>query len=292
MRDTSVELIEQVIHLIEARLNEPLLLDTIAGSMYISKFHLVRLFKALTGQTLMAYVRGRRLSRSIGDLLDTDETLCYIAALYGFYYEQSYERAFKCQFGLSPTSFRSNPRELEIVHKLDTSAIHDFANGIFTSPRFVMLPEMMFAGIKHRIPLVPKKSMAANEAALYFCNTEREAIAGRKNEHLYYGFSLDVNSESYTYMPCVEIAAPLQNQPPFDCFSLPSQLYAVFKYVGFHSTDLLSDYTLNDIYDYITLNWLEKSACQRDGDYMIERVDATVCTSTYCEADIFLPVKV
>lgn len=291
MRDTSVELVEQVVRLIEDNVTEPLLLDNIACSVFVSKYHLHRLFKAVTGKTLMAYVRGRRLSRSLNDLLNTEEKLSYIAEMYGFNYEQSYERAFRSQFDITPTAYRNAPKELEIVHMLDTCSIRDIANGIFVAPRFFVLPEMAFAGIRHVIPLQPKQPTAANEAALRFCNIERKNIPTRVNEHFYYGFTDDMDDHSYSYISCVETKELYQLPLPFESFLLPSHHYAVFKYVGFHSTELLSDYTLDEIYNYITQVWCSKTDHRRDGDYMFERVDATVCTSNYCEMDIFLPVS-
>lgn len=290
MRNTSVELVKQVVMLIEDSLNEPLLLDNIACSVFVSKYHLHRLFKTLTGRTLMSYVRGRRLSLSINDLLNTQEKLSYIAEMYGFSYEQSYERAFKSQFGMTPSEFRSAPIELEIVHMLDTSTIRDIASGIFVAPRFLVLPDMMFAGIRHNISLQPKQPTAANEAALRFCDSERKSIHHRINEHLYYGFTYDVHEQSYRYMSCVETNQISQLPTPFESFVLPSHLYAVFRYVGFHGAEYLSEYTLDEIYNYISVDWCAKTDYRRDKDYMFERVDATVCKSTYCEMDIFLPV--
>ncbi len=291
MRNTSVELVMQVVRLIEETLNEPLLLDNIARSVFVSKYHLHRLFKTLTGRTLMSYVRGRRLSRSLDELLNTQEKLSYIAEMYGFNYEQSYERAFKSHFGMTPTAFRNAPNELEIVHMFDTSTIRDIASGIFVAPRFLVLPEMMFTGIRHSISLQPKRPTAANEAALRFCDSERESIPHRINEQLYYGFTDDINERSYCYMSCVETNELSQLPMPFESFVLPSHLYAVFRYVGFHSADCLSDYTLDEIYNYISVDWCAKTDYRRDNDYMFERVDATVCKSTYCEMDIFLPVN-
>lgn len=291
MKNSSVELVEQVVRLIENSLNEPLLLDNIACSVFVSKYHLHRLFKAVTGKTLMAYVRGRRLSRSLNDLLNTEERLSYIAEKYGFNYEQSYERAFRSQFGVTPTAFRNTPKEIEIIHMLDTCNIRDIANGIFVAPRFVVLPEMAFAGIRHSIPLNPMCSTLCNQAALRFINIEREKIQGKKNMHYYYGVTNYDDGNSYCYMPCVEIIE-MENQPkPFESLLLSTNLYAVFRYVGFHSAELLSDYTLNEIFHYIMHDWCSKTAYKRENNYILERIDARVCTSTYCEMDIFLPVN-
>jgi AraC family transcriptional regulator len=288
MRDSTVRLVEEAVALIEENIKQPFWLESLARDMYISKFHLHRLFKALTGKTLMSYVRGRRLSRSLYELVNSDLNISYIAEEYCFNYEQSYERAFKNEFGVSPSFYRKSPCELNITNMFDTSTLRDIAQGIFVEPRFCFVPELKVAGLPAFIPA--DNYMKANKAAVSFINSERGKVASRINEHVYYGFTFPPSGNGYIYMPCVEVSEA-EGAPGFEIRVFPPCLYAVFRYVGFHSPNVLSDYYIGDFYNYIQSEWLQKTKFIRSRDYLIERIDASVCSSTYCEADVYVPVS-
>ncbi len=290
MRDSTVRLVEETVTLIEEKLKTPLWLQNLSEELYISKYHFHRLFKALTGKTLMSYVRGRRLSRSLSDLIHTGIKISEIAEEYCFNYEQSYERAFKNQFGLSPTAFRNKPRELKIVNMLDTAELRDIAGGIFTQPRYCLVPQLKVAGIRTLIR-ADGEEMAANKAALSFWHKERSKIAGRVKGHIYYGFAFPAQENDYYYMPCVEVKDFGSLAPEFEGRIFPAHLYAVFRYIGFHSADFLSDYYIGHIYRYIEEEWSQKTRYNRNREYHFERMDTMICSSTYCEVDIYIPVS-
>lgn len=81
----------------------------------ISDYHLQRVFKSTFGIPIGRYVRGRALSSSLGLLLNTDMRIIDIAIEYGFEYEQTYIRAFKKQFGITPGEYRNNPMSLNAI---------------------------------------------------------------------------------------------------------------------------------------------------------------------------------
>lgn len=290
MRESTVDLVEEAVTIIEEKLGQPFWLDCLAKDLYISKYHLHRLFKALTGKTLMSYVRGRRLSRSLIELVNTGAKISEIAEEYCFNYEQSYERAFKNQFGLTPTAFRNSPCELDIENMLDTSALRDIGEGIFTQPRFCFLPKLKVAGICTYIK-VEGEEMAANNAALSFWYKERAKITSRIKGHIYYGFAFPEQGGDYVYMPCVEVSDTGNLPEGFESREFPAHLYAVFRYIGFHSPDVLSDHYIGYLYRYIEEEWSLKTRYKRNREYHFERMDTSINSSTYCEADVCIPVS-
>jgi len=70
MRDQYRLALERVVNLVERSLSEPLALDELSAEAGLSKFHLHRVFRALTGYPLAEYVRRRRLSQSLEFLRD------------------------------------------------------------------------------------------------------------------------------------------------------------------------------------------------------------------------------
>jgi len=94
------ELISSVIELIETTIREKTTLDDVSDRTGLSKFHLHRLFKSLTGCSMMEYARKRKLTVSLHELLQTDLRIIDIALEYGFEHEQSY---------IAPSKARSGP---------------------------------------------------------------------------------------------------------------------------------------------------------------------------------------
>ncbi len=68
-----------------------------------------RMFKEMTGQTLAAYTRKRRLTMAAMALRLTRMTLIDIAVRFGFDNQQNFTRVFKGHFSLTPGAFRRFP---------------------------------------------------------------------------------------------------------------------------------------------------------------------------------------
>jgi AraC-like DNA-binding protein len=81
-------------------------LDQVARAAGLSKFHLLRLFKATFGETPMKYAEGLRLERAAERLRASGVLVDEIA--YGAGYESlsAFGRAFRRRFGTAPTAYR------------------------------------------------------------------------------------------------------------------------------------------------------------------------------------------
>lgn len=138
--------IKYVVDYIEDNLKEPITLDKISRASGLSPFYLHRLFKAITGFPMMRYVRARRLSKSVGELLQSDFSILDIAVEYGFEHEQSYSRAFRKQFGVNPARFRLGGIAVPYVPKIIVSNCLGIADGILVSPRYAVMGQMHLVG--------------------------------------------------------------------------------------------------------------------------------------------------
>ncbi|AIJ07071.1 MULTISPECIES: helix-turn-helix domain-containing protein [Edwardsiella] len=99
-------LIDALIQWIEQNLDRRILIDDIAERAGYSKWYLQRLFKEVTGYSLAAYVRKRRLIRAAAELQRSNKKIMEITLLYGFDSQQTFSRAFKRRYGTSPGSYR------------------------------------------------------------------------------------------------------------------------------------------------------------------------------------------
>jgi AraC-like DNA-binding protein len=100
------DLLENVLIDIENAVREGINSDILAEKYTLSERHLRKLFKFAFKQPLGGYIRSRRLAASLDDLLKTNFNILDIALEYGFEYEQSYRRAFKHEFGITPGEYR------------------------------------------------------------------------------------------------------------------------------------------------------------------------------------------
>jgi len=102
----SFNLLNNVLNDIEKCIRSDISYNVIAKKYTLSESHLKRLFKLEYNQPIGFYIRSNKLTASINDLLNTDSNILDIALSYGFNYEQSYIRAFKRKFGITPGKFR------------------------------------------------------------------------------------------------------------------------------------------------------------------------------------------
>ncbi|MEM7119075.1 MAG: GyrI-like domain-containing protein [Chloroflexota bacterium] len=91
---------------IQANLEENLALDQIADRAQVSPFHFHRQFQNVVGETLKQYTQRLRLERAAYYLKIRDATVLDIALTCGFHNHETFSRAFKRHFGLTPRAFR------------------------------------------------------------------------------------------------------------------------------------------------------------------------------------------
>jgi len=100
------DLLNNVLSDIEKGIRTDIKSNVIARKHTLSEGHLQRLFRSAYNQPIGLYIRSSKLTASINDLLNTDSNILDIALDYGFNYEQSYIRAFKRKFGITPGKLR------------------------------------------------------------------------------------------------------------------------------------------------------------------------------------------
>ena len=103
-----VQRINKVVAYINNHLDETLDLKTLANEAALSDFHFHRIFKALKGEAIGAYITRLRLEATARLLRYTALTIEEIAFNIGYETPASLSKAFKKQYGISPTEYRTN----------------------------------------------------------------------------------------------------------------------------------------------------------------------------------------
>lgn len=85
-------------------------LDALADVAAMSRFHWHRVYHAMTGETCAQAVRRIRAHRAACWLVQTDWTVDRVAAEAGYDNPDSFARAFRRQYGMTPHAFRTAGR--------------------------------------------------------------------------------------------------------------------------------------------------------------------------------------
>lgn len=97
----------KAITFIEANLDQPLSLDSVATHSYFSPFHFHRIFRGAMDETLNNFIARRRLEVAINKLvIKTELSITTIAFESGFSSSANFAKAVKQYFGHSPSQIR------------------------------------------------------------------------------------------------------------------------------------------------------------------------------------------
>jgi AraC family transcriptional regulator len=107
MNEDHIKRINAILLFIDENLDSELSLEMVANVGFYSPFHFHRIFKAVTNETLNAYVTRKRIEKTASILLHQKEhSITDLSLQYGFNSNSSFTRTFKKFYGLSPSAFR------------------------------------------------------------------------------------------------------------------------------------------------------------------------------------------
>ena len=97
-------LVQKAMHYIGEHLSAELSLDSLAGELFVSKYHLSHAFSREVGVSVYRYILMRRLMMA-RQLLTDGEPAGQVCRSCGFADYTSFYRAFKSEYGISPREF-------------------------------------------------------------------------------------------------------------------------------------------------------------------------------------------
>lgn len=103
------EAIQKTVDYIEANMASELGIEELAKLAALSPFYYQRLFSRLVKRPVMEYIKLRRLARAYEIMANWDVRIVDIALDCGFSSHQTFTKAFKEAFGITPEQFRKNP---------------------------------------------------------------------------------------------------------------------------------------------------------------------------------------
>jgi len=273
---TYYESLQVAIDYIEDHLKDPLSLEAIAKSSNYSVAHLYRLFSAVVGYSVMTYVKKRRLSNALYDLVTTNKSVTEIAFDYGYESHEVFTRAFKKSYGDPPRQMRKALVEPILFERITLLPLEDKGDEIL-KPEIICKESITLLCVKKHI-LGPE----AHKATLLE-ETRKEArnLLTSSSDTIFYAAydyiaeDLDTKDDDdldyyYYYGVKTEPSAPIPDGMVKKV--VPKGKYAVFTY------DVQSN-TLNEmkldmsVYDYIDGIWLPKSGYKLTDESDYELLD-------------------
>ena len=281
---------QNILAYIDTHLGEDLHLDRLSKLAAFSKHHLLRQFGALFGIGIYRYIQLSRLKRASQQLaFRDDQAVIDIALENGYDNPESFSRAFKKNFGQTPSEFRKQPQwaiwhatyqpmtELRAHPMQSTSQDH--------SVTVANVDAIPVAVLEHR-----------GDPAL-IGDSIRNFIAWRKQQHLppnkhatfniLYDDPDEVEPAEYHIDLCVATGQAIEdNAYGIVRKTLPASRYAVLRHTG-------SDDRLRQSVYWLYAEWLPQSG-EEPGDFplYVQRVRFFPDVPEHeAIVDIFLPLK-
>lgn len=122
MNQDYIKRVNRILTFIDQNIDSELSLEKVAAVGHYSPFHLHRIFKEVTNETLNAYITRKRIEKTAAMLMHRKELS--IAEIYiqnGFNSNSSFTRAFKKFYSLSPTEYRDlSPDQFSKISQTDS----------------------------------------------------------------------------------------------------------------------------------------------------------------------------
>jgi AraC family transcriptional regulator len=265
--------IQRGIDYIEAHLDEDIQAGDVARAAGISHWHFQRTFRALSNETLKTYIRSRRFAGALDALASSDARILEIALGAGFETQESFTRAFKKAFGVTPAAYRKQGSPFPFLRKVrfDEEYLRHLHANVSLEPEVYDQPAMHLVGLRTRFFSVDseKNNIAGKlpplwEAFLAKLPSVEHAVAGTcfgvvrqtpdRTDQLEYHAAIEVSRTGVVPAGMVHLETP------------PGR-YARFTHVGKVAG---IDRTVNYIYS----SWLARSGMRHTYAADLEFYDA------------------
>jgi len=223
-RAPSPDFLAEVLAHIEAHLLEPLSVASLAEVAGLSTYHFARSFTARLGESVMGYVRARRLDVAAFRLSSAaPPALIDLAFDCGFESQEAFTRAFKRQFAMPPGQFKrhamNQPKEQAMSAPLIEPRVEQLAGRTHREA-------FTIAGVRAVFDDQNKSGIPALWPRL----VKSLPLAGQVDPRTYgVCWSADPKEGSINYMAGVEVKGDAALPPGFEKLDIAARDYVVFR---------------------------------------------------------------
>jgi AraC family transcriptional regulator len=295
------EAIQNTLEHIESNISEDIEIEQLAKEAALSEFYYQRLFSRLVKKPVREYIKLRRLARACETLGNKQRRIIDIAVDFGFGSHETFTRAFKDAYGMTPEEYRDKPVMLNQFDKPDLllnytmidEGVPLISDGLVLEfNRKTLDRPVLFLGVTGIIPIEGQMPLGEatgvdlpGEVWRRFHEEKHDITrldGGREIGVAYLG---DAPEGSFTYFAGAEVAQGAEGDR-FVRWELPTREYVV---CGFEAEDFerLVTVALNKAVKYSGL-WLEKHGMKMEA-YSPEMYYDSSPDGTYME--LWMPVS-
>lgn len=298
---TAWEAIQKTLEYIEEHIGENLEMEELAKVAALSPFYYQRLFSRLVHKPVREYIKLRRLANACEALQNTKRRILDVAVEYGFGTHETFTRAFKDVYGMTPDQYRKRPVLLNHLIKPDLllgytmidEGVPLISDGLVLEVKRKTLREPIeFMGVLGYVPIagqIPAGQATGvdvpGEIWGRFHRDKHQIPRIPNGRELGVSFMGDAPEGCFSYFAGAEVNAGSADAR-FQTYRLPAREYAVF---GFEAENFLALTTvaLDKVLQYSGF-WLEKHSIAADG-FAAELYYASEPDASFME--LWLPIR-
>ncbi len=261
--------VQHGIDFIETHLDQDISLAQVANEAGISQWHFQRIFKALTNETLKTYIRSRRMANALDKLLTSKQRIIEIAIDAGFESQESFTRAFKKTFGMTPNEYRKLGNKHLFLKKVqfDQDYLQHINQNVSLQPEIYQQDTLLLVGMKTRFYSVDseKNNIAEKLPPLWDTFLQRMDDIEQQIPGIGYGVIQQTSEQSdqLEYYAALEVKKRIKPPENMVCLEIPASTYAKFTHKG-------PVKNLDNTVNYIYSSWLLKSGKKQGSGADIE----------------------
>jgi AraC family transcriptional regulator len=270
MRETKEiyrESLNRSIQFIENNLDKKILLKDIAREAFLSEFHFHRIFKSLTGETVKDFLLRLKIERAALRLKHSKDDIGQIAFESGYENHESFTRAFKKYFQLTPQEYRDAIQETILKKQADYRAQSLSLDKLqVEEPIVKTLPDLHLASIRHTGAY---DAVAASfQRLMLWAATHLVLKLKPTTLGIVYDNPELTDEENIRFDACVVLSKPIQAKGEIAYKKIEGGKFAIFRYKGpYERFYTVYDYIYNvclfekswELADKPSLEWYIKS---------------------------------
>lgn len=225
--------INRVLDYIEDNIDKEINIKVIAQIACMSEYNFQKVFTVLTDISLGEYIRRRKLSRSLYEVCDTNHKIIDIAYKYGYESPDSYTKAFKNLFDMTPSKARQYPEKLKSFPKL--SVFIKIKGAAEMNYKIVEKDAFSVIGLKESYPNLEEGQRKIPDFWSRFNGSgddeNLERCMSTHHEAGYLGLCVPKEGMAYDYM--IGVITDEQKDPDsFERIHVPASKWLVFEAKG------------------------------------------------------------
>ncbi|WP_298912860.1 AraC family transcriptional regulator [uncultured Roseobacter sp.] len=223
-------LLDRLVWQIEVHLDETPSLAVLSERCTVSQHHMCRVFRQVTGLSIMSYIRARRLSRAARRIALDDMDILAAALEAGYTSHAAFTRAFAAYFGCAPSIVRQ-ARSLSTLSLMEPLEMKKEMIVDIAEPEMRHRAEFRVVGLSKRCSF----ESIAEIPGLWQAFNAREDEVENAVPGAAYGVCCDADDNGqFRYLAGMEASGRTHGMDHVD---IPAQRYAVFTHRG-HVSDL------------------------------------------------------